>query len=409
MSSHAYQFVDARRKRSRPSYDVGGSGIKFRKRFHGMTTQHSPRQRVAKPIRIGIVGCGAITENSHLPASLASSLVELTVLCDMNLARADAVKRQFGLSVKCCADYQDLFGKVDAVVLALPNHLHASCGCAFLERGIHVLCEKPLATSVLECEQMCAAAEATGAVLAVGYVTRYYPSTELSCRLLQDGFLEKLESLDYEFGTAGGWAPLSAYNLCRGTSGGGVLTVTGSHILDRMLYFFGEPRILSYADDSRGGVEANCVAEFELTSNGAVFPGTVTLSKTHNLGNRLRVVGQRGTLIVHEGQKQSVMFWPAKCNLRHEIQFGESNTSPPLGSEYYFQVQLEDFVAAVQSNSQPRTDGAAGLRSVRLTEECYRQAVPIDEPWVDSTLARLTETTAARKSLPALHPVHESS
>jgi predicted dehydrogenase len=235
---------------------------------------------------------------------------------------------------------------------------------------------------------MCAAARATGAVLAVGFVTRFHPSTELTHRLIHDGFLGALASLDYEFGTPGGWSPLSGYTISRGTSGGGVLAVSGSHFLDRMLSFFGEPHVVSYADDSRGGVEANCVARFELAHDGAAFPGTVTLSKTHRLENRLRLVGARGRLTVGEGQKHSVTFDPVRGGLRHEI--SSAHAAPPPAKEYYWQVQLEDFVTAIRTGGPPRVDGVAGLRSVRLMEACYCQAVPLEEPWVGSTLARLT-------------------
>jgi predicted dehydrogenase len=354
-----------------------------------MTDFPDPPRPSMNRVRLGLIGCGAITENAHLPAALASPLVDVTVLSDANVARLDSIRRCFGLHVNCYADYRAAFDQVDAVILALPNHLHASIGCEFLSRGIHVLCEKPLAVSVAECEQMCSAASGTGAILSVGYVTRFYPSTELTLRLIRGGLLGRLGSIDYEFGTAGGWSPLSGYTMSRGTCGGGVLVVSGSHFLDRMLYLFGEPRVLEYADDSRGGVEANCVARFELTHDSAVFSSTVTLSKTHQLGNRLRVTGEEGTLIVDEGQKHSVTFFPAHSDLRYEI----SGINPPPSTsalEDYFRVQLEDLVSAIRTGGKPKVDGAAGMRSVRLIEECYRQAVAIEEPWGDSTLARLT-------------------
>jgi predicted dehydrogenase len=340
-------------------------------------------------VRLGIIGCGAIARESHLPAALASPSVDVTILSDPDTRRMQSLRRGFGLDVRCCASFEESFGLVDAVVLALPNHLHAPIGCEFLSRGIHVLCEKPLAISVSECERMCTAATASGAVLAVGYVTRFYPSTVLTRSLIDAGFLGKISSLDYEFGTRGGWAPLSGYNISRSTSGGGVLVISGSHFLDRMLYLFGEPRLVGYADDSRGGVEANCVAEFEWDEGGSGFPGTVTLSKTHALGNRLRVVGERGTLIVGDGQKHSATFLPAGGEFRHEISPADAT---PLSSEkeYYWRVELEDFVTAIRTGGKPKVDGTDGLRSVRLIETCYRHAERIEEPWVDSTLDRLT-------------------
>ena len=358
-----------------------------------MATLPEPSRSSSDRLRLGIVGCGAITENSHLPAALASPLVEVTVLIDSNAARLNYIKRCFGLNVRCCTNHMDSLDLVDAVVLALPNHLHAPIGCAFLLRGIHVLCEKPLAISVIECEQLCAAAHATDATLAVGYVTRFYPSTDLTLHLIRSRFLGALASIDYEFGTAGGWSPFSGYNISRETSGGGVLTISGSHFLDRMLHLFAEPRLIEYADDSRGGVEANCMGRFEFTLGNNTFPGTVTLSKTYQLGNRLRIIGEKGTLIIKEGQTDSVTFFPALSKLRYEI-FDASFVASAPASRNYFQVQLENFVVAIRTGEGLKVDGVAGMSSVRLIQQCYRQAIPIEEPWVDSTLPRLVGAMA---------------
>ena len=335
-------------------------------------------------IRLGIIGCGAITENSHLPAALSSSMVDVTALCDTNESRLRFLERQFGLQSIGFLDYRDTFARVDAVILALPNHLHASVGCEFLLRGIHVLCEKPLALTRSECEELCRTSQNTGAVLATGYVTRFFPSTDLTKELIESDFLGLLTSFDYEFGTEEGWAPLSGYNLMRSTSGGGVLVVSGSHFIDRMLFLFGDTKLTNYADDSRGGVEANCVVMVNSNVRGNSIRGCITLSKTHNLNNRLRVSGSKGILEIREGQKLSVTYFPAHSRLRHEIYY--AGTVPSAIDEDYFRVQLEDFILAILMKSEPRINREQGSVSVTFMEECYKIARSLDEPWVDSTL-----------------------
>ena len=276
-------------------------------------------------LRVGIIGCGAIAENSHLPALLSSPLVDLVAVCDISNSRLSYIQRQFSLGKAIAAlDYRQLFDRVDAVVLTLPNHLHAPVGCELLSRGIHVLCEKPLAATREECERLRKSARESGSILAVGYYTQFYPSTELTRQLIHSNFLGRLRSLDYEFGTAGSWETLSGYNLSRQNSGGGVLVVSGSHFLDRMLYFFEGVTVVSYADDSRGGVEANCVLSFECSLNGDVIEGRAIFSKTHLLRNRLRIVGQRGALEIAEGQSDSVTFYPAEGRIRHDLSCPES-------------------------------------------------------------------------------------
>ncbi len=351
-------------------------------------------------LRLGVIGCGAITETAHLPAALSSSAVELTALCDNSERRLRSMERMFGLGSIGFRDHRDLFGRVDAVILALPNHLHVSVGCELLAKGIHVLCEKPLATTRQDCEQLCQAARAAKAVLAVGYFTRFYPSTLLTKQLLESRFLGAITSFDYEHGSVGGWAPHSGYNLSRATSGGGVLMVNGSHFIDRMLHLFGAVQVRSFADDSRGGVEANCVATVECTVQGQSVPGRITLSKTHALADRLRIQGEGGILEVGETQKRSVTYYPAQSELRHEIMAkGEAGSA----EQDYFRLQLEDFVRAIQTSGEPRVSGAQGLESVAFMETCYQLATPLPEPWVDEPLERLKEVLPPADRKPSLH------
>jgi len=347
-------------------------------------------------VRLGIIGCGAIAESVHLPAALSSSLVQVNALCDTDNARLNYLAGRYGLGPIGFTDYRATFSRVDAVVLALPNYLHAPVGVEFLAKGIHVLCEKPLGNSVTDCRRLCEAAHSSHSVLAVAYVTRFYPSTEMTKRLIDGDFLGPISSFDYEFGTEGGWAPLSGYNLTRQTSGGGVLMVSGSHFIDRMLYFFSDLEVVRCFHDGGGGVEADCTVWLQGASNGRVVEGRVTVSKTHRLANRLRIVGEKGRLEIGEGQSGSVSYFPVDSDLRHEL---SPNTAEYADAENYFQTQLEDFVRAVQRGTNPRVTGEQGSKSVALIERCYEIGEALSQPWKDSTLARL------RLALPVPHPV----
>ena len=343
--------------------------------------------RTKGPVRIGIIGCGAIAEGAHLPAVLSSPHVELTALSDLNTSRLEDLRRRYRLGPIAFRDYREVVGRVDAVILALPNHLHAPVGVELLSRGIHVLCEKPLALTRHECEHLCQAARSAVSILAVGFVARFWPSTQLLKQLVASRFLGELQSFDYEFGSPGGWSPLSGYNLARSTSGGGVLVVSGSHVLDQMIYLFGDVDVTSHADDCRGGIEANCRTCFAATVDGRPLRGRVVLSKTHQLPNRVRIVGERGTLDVRGSQTRSVTFLPSGSPLRHEIT--AAALTPASAEPDCFQLQLHDFVNAIRTGAAPRVDGEQAARSVALTERCYAIATALEEPWCDVTLERL--------------------
>jgi len=117
-----------------------------------------------RPIKIGIIGAGAVTEFCHLPAAHSCPEIQVIALVDKNLERARSLTNRFGVP-QVMIDYHDLFGQVDGVICALPHYLHAPVTIEFLESGIPVLVEKPLALTVEEARKVIDTANATGVSL----------------------------------------------------------------------------------------------------------------------------------------------------------------------------------------------------------------------------------------------------
>ena len=126
-------------------------------------------------LRLAIVGCGAVAERCHLPALALSGKARPTILGDANLTRARELARRFSVP-GTTDDYRTIFGQVDAAIVALPHYLHAPVSADLLSHGIHVLVEKPMATTAAECDTMIEAANKSGVTLAVGIVRRFLPS-----------------------------------------------------------------------------------------------------------------------------------------------------------------------------------------------------------------------------------------
>jgi predicted dehydrogenase len=327
------------------------------------------------PLKLAIVGCGVITEDSHLPAALKSRAVAVSALVDRDESRAAAVARKFGLGAIAFGRLEDALAAADAAVIATPNHTHGALARIALERGIPVLLEKPLTTTHAEALELCDLAEAKRTVLATGFFTRHFPAVRLFKRLADEGFFGRIDRFEFEYGTSGGWAPVSGYNLDRRQSGGGVLVVTGTHFLDRMLHWFGEPSRFSYADDSRGGVEANCKAEVEFDGG---LRGSLFFSKTIDLRNRLVVHAERYRAELPWGETGRWTLYPVdRPDLRMTL--GDASGSAP--PDHYFQVQLEDFAAACRDGTRPLVDGRDGARSVKLCEDFYAARTQLEEPW----------------------------
>jgi predicted dehydrogenase len=342
-------------------------------------------------LRLGIVGCGKITEYFHLPAALATPGVEVVALCDANPKRLQAMLRRYSLTARAFRNHLEAIPHIDAAIVATPTHLHDPIATDFLTQGIHVLCEKPLAASSVRCEVVTRVAAEHAAVLAVGHFTRFLASTELTKELIECGDLGALISFDYEFGAAKGWASHSGYNLRREMCGGGVLLDNGVHVIDRLRYWFPHMRLVGCRHDSRGGIEANCIVDFETAVNDRSVVGQITMSLTHRLGNRLRVVGTEGSLTVRDGQQDTVTLTSARRELQHEITWAATGSGSSRPTDP-FQAQLEDFVDAIRTGRPPRITGETATAAVRLIEECYRIATPLEEPWMDTTIERLRQT-----------------
>ena len=124
-------------------------------------------------IRVGVIGVGSFGR-AHARVYAESAKAHLVSVCDIDEASGKSIAEQFKAAYS--ADYRELIGKVDAVSLAAPTVAHAEIACALLEAGIHVLVEKPIASTLDEADAMTRAAERHRAVLQVGHLERFNPA-----------------------------------------------------------------------------------------------------------------------------------------------------------------------------------------------------------------------------------------
>ncbi len=129
-----------------------------------------------RKLRVAAIGVGSLgRHHARNYAELAAAWrVEMTGACDSDLETAAKIASENG--VASFTDWRDLLGKVDAVSIATPTETHCEIACAFLESGVHVLVEKPIALTLLEADKMIAAARTSGAKLMVGQLERYNPA-----------------------------------------------------------------------------------------------------------------------------------------------------------------------------------------------------------------------------------------
>jgi predicted dehydrogenase len=259
---------------------------------------------------------------------------------------------------------------VDGVIIATPNNTHADIAVECLGRGVSTLIEKPLAASVDEGRRIQHAAEGSGAIAAVGYVTRFRENIQFMRTLLRTRAFGRVRRFAYQFGTKGGWAPVSAYNLDRASTGGGVLVVTGTHFLDRMLDWFGYPADATLRDDSRGGPEANAVASFVFDTADGPLRGTVRFSKSVNLEAGLVLDTEAGIVIFKDRPDAEVTVRPAQTS-DIEQRWSHRALGPRRRRPAEFVLQLQDFIQAARTRGAPMVPAEKGLESLRLIEQLY--------------------------------------
>lgn len=191
--------------------------------------------------KIGIVGAGIIAK-PHKVAVMKHREAELVAICDIAVDKARELAEE--TEARIYSDYKEMAEKeeLDAVILNLPHFLHKSVTVYFLDKGISVLVEKPMANTVEECEEMDAAAKRSGAVLAVGHLQRYFECYKEIKRMIEDGRYGNLccvtetRNIDY-------FTDRPAWFLKKETAGGGIVMNYCAHTLDKMFYMLGDTEI----------------------------------------------------------------------------------------------------------------------------------------------------------------------
>lgn len=337
--------------------------------------------------KLAIIGAGLITQGAHLPTALSLPGVEVCALVDPVVDRAKELAREYGLNVVIAANVGDVIGKVDGAIVATPNHTHREVAVPLLEGGVSTLIEKPLATTVEDGQAILDAAHRGKAKIAIGHYQRFLDAPKFLKGLLDQGYFGHVSSFCHQFGTPGGWPALSAYTLKRECIGGGVLVVTGTHFLDRMLNVWGSPDEVQLLDDSYGGPEAHCEGRVRYVSGSfAPLDGLIRYSKCVALPAGLVLRTERGTVMLRDGLQDKVILIPKeRPDLKLQITGSPDGAFAPELSPG--QRMLWDFVTACQEDRPPEVDGEQGLASLRLIRRFYENRQLLTDDWTSFGMA----------------------
>jgi predicted dehydrogenase len=251
-----------------------------------------------EPIRVGVVGTGAVSQLVHLPVLAERDDVELLAVADSDTPKARAIGERF--DVERILDVEALWadGDVEAAFICTPNHLHEDQAVAALEAGKHVLVERPMALTAAGVERVLAAARDAGRTVVVGMSHRFRPDVGALRSFVAGGELGRVYAARVAWMNRRVNVRRTTWRQRPEEAGGGAFMDLGVQSLDMALWLLGMPRVtgvkavLSF-DDAEVEDAATVLAE---TESGVALSLEVSWSYTHHDDQHYaRVLGLEGS------------------------------------------------------------------------------------------------------------------
>ena len=355
-------------------------------------------------VRVALIGCGKAAADLHLPILAGHEGIDLVALVDRDAKRCAEIGQGYRVP-RVIEDAADLWSEeVDAAIIATPPFHHAPCAIQLMERGIHVLVEKPMATRYADALAMVRTADAHEVVLSVGLFRRLWPSVRLLKAMVAGEWLGRPIDFKAEWGGFYNWPSSTLGNMRKEWAGGGVLIDCASHLLDILHFVFdGSGQVLDYRDNARGGIEADSWLALRLSHKAQEVDGVLEVARTRILGTFVRIRCERGTLELNMGDPYHI--WvrsdgielsdPKSGQVRgYSLQASWENERE-ISWQGLVRRQIDDWLSAIRSGGQPELSGQSTLGTVQVIEDCYERAKKLDEPWVDEGLTPALVSTVS--------------
>lgn len=326
-----------------------------------------PPRRDQEPLGMALVGLGYYATNQLAPALQQAQRCRLTGIVTGTPAKADAWSQQYAIPRSHIYNYEtfDQIAEnpdIDIVYIVLPNGMHAEYTIRAAQAGKHVLCEKPMAVSVQECEAMIAACREAGVKLSIGYRLHFEPHNREAMRLGQGQVFGAVKVVEASFGFRIGNP--DQWRLDKELAGGGALMDVGIYAIQAARYVTGEEPLSVTAQEAKTDpvkfreVDETLFWQLEFPS-GAVAASTTTYAANVE---RLFATCERGWFELG----------PA---YGYDGQRGRTSQGPmdfPIITEQT--LQMDDFVDCIVNDRPSEVSGEEGLRDMKIIEAIYRAA-----------------------------------
>lgn len=347
-----------------------------------------------RTLRVGVIGCGIGL--LHLEGMKHEPRVEVVALAGLDTDRCADLQERFGVPRRY-RDYQEMLAQddIDAVTVAVPNHLHAEVAIAALAAGKHVLVEKPLAQNSAEGERMVAAARQAGLQLGIIFNRRGRHDAQMVRREVERGALGRIYHAKAWWMRRSGIPGLGTWFTRKDQSGGGPLIDLGVHVLDMALWIMGNPRAVAVSAAARNelgtrgkgewlggrGRSGDARGPFDVEDFATAlirFEDGATLSLDTTWAGYTRHSDDFGALFMGDsgGAEIDVHDYAETGTLRFftDVDGMPAVVEPRLLARHGHGEIISGFVNAVLDGRPVSPSGEEGLDRVRLIEAIYRSA-----------------------------------
>ena len=338
-------------------------------------------------IKVGLVGLGKMGR-LHLMNCLKIDGVEVVAAADSS---KKALRKAKSLGVNgLYSDYHDLFNhssEIDAVVISLPNFLHFESIQLALEAGLNVFAEKPLASSVEECQAIVKLVEKSGRKLAVGHVVRFMEVIEKMKASMDKGIIGDVEVATIEEIVNGPFshprvpAPVADWWFDPKKAGGGALLDIGYHMIDLFRFFAGESEVMYSHLIHRYNLPVEDGAIVVLRSDSSI-KGIVnigwyqqTIFPKYNFRTILH--GTAGYLSSDNYVPHNLYTHAAKEGIKNIARRVVGKKIHYLSYTYYYESyfkEMASFFECIHNDSEPLVSAVDGLKTVEIIQAAYKKA-----------------------------------
>ena len=337
---------------------------------------------MTEKIKFGIIGCGRIAQRH---AEHIANKGKLVAVCDIIKEKANELAKRY--DARAYYSTEDMFAnekEIDVIAICSPNGLHAEHSIKGLNAGFHVLCEKPMAINITDCENMIAAERRSGKRLFAIKQNRYNPPVAAVKNIVAEGRLGKIMSM--QLNCFWNRNPDYYHNSWKGTLelDGGTLFTQFSHFIDLLYWMLGDVKnVQAYM----GNFTHQGVIEFEDSGvvilefvNGTIGTINYTVnSHQKNMEGSLTLFGEKGTVKIGGQYLNELEYQDIEGYKIENLPEGNrpNNYGNYVGSMSNHDKVYDNVIDVLQNNASMTTSAFEGLKTVEIIERIYKSAIKV--------------------------------